>query len=218
MKVVLAGYREWATAAFSILKNEIKNVSFVEVNTPEQLNKISNSIVLGAGWSWILDESFLTRNKITALVHPSDLPSYAGGTPLQHQIINGITQTKATLFEVTNDLDGGPILYKSDLSLSGNMTDVFESLTKATVNLFKQFINDYPNVNKQYQTQGKIYKRLKPEDGEITREMFQDMSALDLYNYIRCREKPYPNTFLKDKTGTLYFGNVSFEVYDESRE
>ena len=50
-------------------------------------------------------------------MHPSDLPKYAGGSPIQHQIINGVINSKATLFEVTKEIDSGPILYKTNLSL-----------------------------------------------------------------------------------------------------
>lgn len=209
MKIVLAGYRSWATKAFDAVKLIFPEVSFSIASSPEELSKVHDSVILGAGWSWILDDSFIDRNEIIALVHPSDLPEYAGGTPLQHQIIAGIVNTKATLFEVTNKLDAGPILYKSDLSLEGNMIDIFSSLSDVTVDLFSRFIKDYPNIPKEIQKPKKIYKRLKPEDSNLS-GLINEMSSLEIYNHIRCREHPYPNAYIKDDTGTLYFKQVTF--------
>tara|TARA_R100000008_G_scaffold49839_1_gene29750 strand:- start:8298 stop:8939 length:642 start_codon:yes stop_codon:yes gene_type:complete len=211
MKIALVGYRSWALIAFGKLIEKFPDVSFGVYTKPNNLNGVEDTIILAAGWSWIFDTDTLKKNKFVAAMHPSDLPQYAGGSPIQHQIVDGVTKTKATLFEATENIDGGPILYKTDMSLEGHMPDIFNSLTKVTIELFSKFILDWPNIPKQTQEQGDIYKRLTPDSSKLSIKDVQNMSVLDLYNYIRCREDPYPNVYVEDDSGKLYFRNVEFE-------
>ena len=67
--------------------------------------------------------------------------------------------------------------------------------------------NIFKNTNKT----SKCYKRIKPEDSELTKKMFQELSSKELFNLIRCREDPYPNCFLKDSSGKLIFKHCEFE-------
>ena len=76
--------------------------------------------------------------------------------------------TKATLFEITDKLDAGPIIYKTDFDLSGSMDDIFVSLTKATMNLFSNFLDNYPDIPRQLQEVGIVRKRLTPEQSKLS--------------------------------------------------
>jgi len=38
-------------------------------------------------------------------IHPSDLPKYRGGSPIQNQIIDGVKDSAVTLFKMDYDLD-----------------------------------------------------------------------------------------------------------------
>tara|TARA_Y100000310_G_scaffold331187_1_gene404305 strand:- start:120 stop:782 length:663 start_codon:yes stop_codon:yes gene_type:complete len=210
MKIVLIGYRPWALSAFETITKQKPSIEFTTINNPRELLKVESSIILGAGWSWVINQDLLNKNKITALVHPSNLPDYAGGSPIQHQIIDGLTCSKATLFEVTKDIDGGPILYKTDLCLKGHMDQIFNNLRDCTVKLFLQFIDNYPNLPRQQQSPKKIYRRIKPEDSKFLKSEISRMTAKQLYNYIRCKESPYPNMYIEDKSGKLYFKKVEF--------
>ncbi len=218
MNVVFAGYRKWALDAFvqviSRTKNQIGTPRIV--STPEELNRIEGSVILGAGWSWILPESVIEKNEVIALIHPSDLPEYAGGSPIQHQIIDGIVDTKASLFKVTKDLDAGPIFLKEEMSLAGNMNQIFKSLTDASVLLMTKFISSYPDLDEapQVLSERVVKKRLQPKDSKIERKEFERHDTKKLYNLIRCREEPYPNVYIEDEKGRLYFSKVRFEPHE----
>ena len=209
-KYVLAGYRSWAIEAFHQVIDLFPEINFKIVNTQSELSAIENSIILGAGWSSIINEETINGNEIIALMHPSDLPNFAGGTPIQHQILMGVENTKATLFEVDLKIDSGPIIYKTPMSLKGNMNEIFSSLTESTTKLFSKFIDNYPEIPRHTQEKSKPRKRLKPADSKLSRVDFENKSAKELYNFIRCREDPYPNAFISDESGTLYIKSVSF--------
>ena len=213
MKIVFAGYRSWALSAFIEVIETCNIKDYELVKNPEELGKVSNSVVIGAGWSWIIPQNVIERNKVIALMHPSDLPDYAGGSPIQHQIIDGLTETKACLFKVDNKLDSGPVFLKKRMSLEGNIEDIFDSLKDATRDLLVQFITKYPSISETPQRHSKdsIRKRLQPKDSMLTKKDIQGLSTKNLYNLMRCRENPYPNVYIEDEFGRLYFEKVRYE-------
>ena len=166
-------------------------------------------MVILAGWSWIISKDIVEKYFIVGL-HPSDLPNYAGGSPIQNQILDGVENTKMSLFKVSPKIDKGEILYKSNLSLLGGMEDIFENLTSSSLEVLNLMFLDYPDIKLQLQTgEGKNCKRLKPKDSKIDLPL-ENMTVKEFYNFIRCREDPYPNVYVEDETGTLYFKKVDF--------
>ena len=144
--------------------------------------------------------------------HPSDLPNYAGGSPIQNQILDGVKDTKMSLFKLNSKIDKGEILFKEYLNLEGGMTDIFDKLTDVSLSLLSEFFDNYPNVELVPQKgKGKRCRRLKPKDSNITLEQIRSMTTEQLYDFIRCREDPYPNVYLEDEIGKIYFKSVRFE-------
>ena len=44
------------------------------------------------------------------MLHPSALPKFRGGSPIQNQIIRNIKNSKVTLFKMNEKIDAGPII------------------------------------------------------------------------------------------------------------
>ena len=213
-KILFCAYRDWGIKVFKNFKNK-NSCNFVLAKNKDQFNqmliKYKPIIIVLLGWSWILKKEIVNDYYVIG-IHPSDLPNYAGGSPIQNQIINGISSSKCTLFKVSQDVDKGPILGKKNLSLDGNVKDIFNSIYNASIHLLDDFFCKFPNVNEITQTNKSIknYKRLKPEDSNLSNKLINKTSCENLYNLIRCRTDPYPNAFIKDETGILYFDNVRF--------
>jgi hypothetical protein len=65
-----------------------------------------------------------------------------------------------------------------------------------------------------------IVKRLKPEDSRLPLMPLSSpaastgdapqMTCRQLWDFIRCREDPYPNAFFEDETGRLVITRVEF--------
>lgn len=221
MKILFAGYRSWATHAYTdLLFEHYVDVEFDYASTPEAFMKFASQYdydaVVLAGWSWIVPTELCNKHLIIAL-HPSPLPAYRGGTPLQHQIMHGETMSTMTLFRLSSNggIDNGDIVDCAELSLEGHMHEIFNRMSIATVHLLNRFIRAYLSGKVTYYPQAdphfRPFRRLKPCDSEITRDDLQTKTAEQLYNAIRCREDPYPNAFLKDETGTLIFKYVEFK-------
>ena len=220
MRIVFLAYRDWALDVVQKIVSENSQAHrFETLRSPEALlayaQKLPDreTIFVAIGWSWII-EAEITERFLCLGLHPSDLPSYRGGSPIQHQIIDGITQTKCSLFRITEKLDSGEIWGKSDLSLKGDsMDDVFENITTASVKLLRYFINNYPNINAEPQNleEGSYVKRRNPKESKLLPQDFDFSDITALYNKIRCLTAPYPNAYIEDDKGNrLYFEKVHF--------
>ena len=221
--LIFCAYREWAIDVYEEIKLQYSNnFNFYLVKDQSSLESLINEglrpdYIICIGWSWIIPVNITKKIKVVG-IHPSDLPNYAGGSPLQHQISEGITNTKNTLFELNSEIDSGPILAKVDLSLAGNMDDIFKNLTRSSTELIKLLLeNKIQYVNLDNQRVINRRKRLTEKDGELTLEKLHKMSALTLYNFIRCRVYPYPNAYLEDDSGRVYFSGVDFDHKKDSK-
>ena len=66
---------------------------------------INPDLILFYGWSSIIPQFIL--DSFTCLIHPSRLPEFR--SPLQNQIIRGVSDSAVTIFKMTMTLDAGPI-------------------------------------------------------------------------------------------------------------
>lgn len=213
INVILCGYRSWAKEIFDDISTH-KNVNIIyKINNYEEYKNIEKQfednidLILFIGWSWIIPPE--TTNKYLCLgIHPSDLPNYRGGSPIQNQIINGVVDTKVTLITLSDKLDGGDIWLKENLSLEGEkIDDIFKNIVKSSIKLLNNFFDKYPNIQpiKQDLSKGSYYKRRTPNQSLISKENFQKMSLLEIYNTVRCLTDPYPNVYLEDEEGNKLF-------------
>ncbi len=75
-----------------------------------------------AGWSWIVEKAELDQGYLWAYTH-LDLPIMLRHL-IQHQIIDGVELSKMSLFEITGDLDHGPVLMKMTYLEGGDAYDI----------------------------------------------------------------------------------------------
>lgn len=223
--VLFCAYREWGIKSYhdlvEVLNQSEQKFNLQLVTSQENLisllsHGVKPDLVLCAGWSWIIPAEALSICKFYG-IHPSDLPLYAGGSPIQHQIIDGIETSKVTLFEMKEKLDQGPIIQKLPLSLAGPLSEILSNLSLNTTLLFSRLLAEFPNINYSAKDTisptSVIRKRLNASSGEITKKLISELTAKQLFDFIRCRENPYPNAFIQDETGTLFFSHVVFDQH-----
>ena len=129
MRVVCVSYRDWAISIYKKLETSTKN-HFMLIQNKEEYNEVeiisfNPDLILFYGWSWIVEEK-LIKNFNCVMLHPSPLPKYRGGSPIQNQIINGEKVSAVTLFLMDKGMDTGPILKQEELDLRGNLSEIFD--------------------------------------------------------------------------------------------
>ncbi len=209
MKILAIAYRDWAIEIYkNILKKKKKikilkkkNISFKEIKN------YNPDLILFYGWSKKVSNLITQRFKCIML-HPSKLPNFAGGSPIQNQIIRNVKKSAVTLFVMNEKIDHGNILIQKELSLLGNLDEIFKRIIKIGTSLTLNILNKKYVEKKTKIT--KIYKRRKPEESEITLKEIKLKNANYLYNKIRMLQNPYPNAFIKTIDGKkLYIHKAS---------
>ena len=205
MKIVCVGYRDWALEIYERLKVFYGNThNIIIVNKEEYseafLEKEKPDMVLFYGWSWKIKTSVINKYKCLML-HPSPLPKYRGGSPIQNQIINGETLSAVTIIEMTDELDGGDILAQEEISLEGKIEDILKRITRVGSRLTKIIISGNIIRRKQNENESTFYNRRKDQDNEITIQEILNKDSQYLYNKIRMLGDPYPSAYIKTADG-----------------
>lgn len=211
MKILCCTYREWAKAICRKLEDSFKeNYCFLYINSKEQyssklINELNPDLILWYGWSWIVPKNILD-NYYSVMLHPSPLPKYRGGSPIQNQIINGEKNSAVTLFKMNDKMDAGPIIKQKDFSLSGNLDDIFNRIINTGFELSLDLLKNFPNIQTIDQKGNPTYfTRRSPNESIITIEDIKNNSANHLHNKIRALQDPYPNAYIKCGDGKKLF-------------
>lgn len=213
--VLICFYRDWAN---NIVKNITSNFSN-EINLTlatdqnqflDSINTKKYDIIFFLGWSEIIEKKIVDNNFCICL-HPSLLPRYRGGSPIQNQIINGETISGVTLFKMDENIDTGPILFQEEFNLEDiDLDEIFELIiekgTKGCFSILENLINNVElPLTKQNEEDSSYYKRRSEKMSEITVEDFKNLTSQEIHNKIRCLQDPYPNAFIKCKDGSVLF-------------
>ncbi len=119
--LVFAELNSVETFALNIEKNEDSSV--FEEKTLHVLKEKNIDIICLAGFMKILSENFIKEFSNPILnIHPSLLPSFRGLNTYQRALKAGSLIHGATVHQITNKVDEGPILGQTVIKISENTT------------------------------------------------------------------------------------------------
>ena len=209
MRIIAIGYRNWALKIYKNLAKREKVLIFRKEISYKRIKKYNPNFILYYGWSKKVPKKIIDDYKCIML-HPSKLPAFAGGSPIQNQIIRNIKTSAVTLFRMNEKFDKGNILFQKKLSLDGELNEIFDEIirigTMLSLQMFKQkYKEKKTNVKK-------IYPRRKPWESEITLSELKYKNAKYLYNKIRMLQSPYPTAYINTSDGKkLYLLKASLK-------
>ena len=212
MKILCCTYRDWAHKIYKFTSTHFGDLhEFTFINSKDEyseefINKFSPDLILWYGWSWIIPEYILNKY-FSVMLHPSPLPKYRGGSPIQNQIINNEDSSAVTLFKMNKDLDAGDIISQQEFSLEGELQEILNKITKIGTSLTISMLDHFHNLKltPQDHLNATYFKRRSPSQSEITINEINECSAKELHNKIRALQDPYPNAFIKCKNGTKLY-------------
>ena len=208
MTYLFCAHREYAKKLYKMLSKQYQITLLTNPSklTYSYVKKINPKMIFFPDWSWIVP-SEIVKNYKCVCFHESNLPKFRGGSPIQNQIIRGITKTKTTAFFMTDGLDEGDILLQKDLSLEGTLNEIFDRMTINDYEMIKKIIKGKYQVRKQ-NGRPTIFKRRKPEESELKSLNY---SKKYLYNFIRMLADPYPNAFLRINNRKIVFKSAEYD-------
>ncbi|MCF2133636.1 MULTISPECIES: formyltransferase [Burkholderiaceae] len=130
-------------------------------------------------------------------LHGSLLPKYRGRVPTNWAVLNGETETGATLHEMTVKPDAGAIVAQTPVPILPDDTasQVFDKVTVAAEQTLWRVLpallaGDAPRLPNDLAA-GSYFGGRRPEDGRID----WSLPAQQVYNLVRAVAPPYPGAF-----------------------
>ncbi|MCG1042243.1 formyltransferase [Mycetohabitans sp. B8] len=130
-------------------------------------------------------------------LHGSLLPKYRGRVPTNWAVLNGETETGATLHEMTAKPDAGAIVAQTPVPILPDDTasQVFDKVTVAAEQTLWRVLpallaGDAPRLPNDLAA-GSYFGGRRPEDGRID----WSLPAQQVYNLVRAVAPPYPGAF-----------------------
>ena len=172
-----------------------------DINEPEnmaRLKEIAPEFLLSFYYRNMIRPAVLELASKGALnLHGSYLPRYRGRVPVNWAVINGETETGATLHYMVEKPDAGDIVDREKVTIdfTDSALDVFTKVTEAAVTVIAR---SWPKLVAGTATRlpmdlaaGNYCRGRKPVDGLID----WTRSAVQIYNLIRGVTHPYPGAF-----------------------
>ncbi|HZV81117.1 MAG TPA: formyltransferase, partial [Geobacteraceae bacterium] len=172
-----------------------------DINLPEnidRLRQLAPEFILSFYYRNMIKPEVLELATRGALnLHGSYLPRYRGRVPVNWAVINGETETGATLHYMVAKPDAGDIVDQEKVAIAFTDTafDVFNKVTDAAVTVIgrswpKLADGTAPRIPMNLEA-GCYFGGRKPEDGRID----WSKSAVQIYNLVRGVTHPYPGAF-----------------------
>lgn len=217
MKIACVGYRDWALNIYDGLSRNSDHTFLIFRSRSqydvEALTDFRPDLVLFYGWSWYVPSDIIDRFTCIML-HPSPLPRYRGGSPIQNQIIAGETISQVSLFVMSDELDSGDIVGQREFSLTGTLSEIFKRIEDVGFSLTQDLIEHGLQPVRQQHSLATYCIRRSPCDSEITPQELSTKPAMYLFNKIRMLADPYPNAYILCADGNKLFITEAYTQYD----
>jgi methionyl-tRNA formyltransferase len=190
--------KRWFDSVAELAASRAIPVETGDPNTPEMLRKIhalAPDYLFSFYYRALLSAAVLATARFAALnMHGSLLPKYRGRAPANWAILNGETETGATLHIMEPRADAGPIVDQQAVPIEINDTALVVSwkIADAAVAILKRTLPALalgkPIGRPQDLSRGAYFGGRKPEDGRID----WSKPALGIHNLIRAVAPPFP--------------------------
>lgn len=155
----------------------------------EQIKDLQPDLILTCAYGQFIPTSILEIPALGCLnIHPSLLPKYRGGAPIQHAVMNGDTETGVCLMQMVKAMDAGDIYTCVHLSIGEDETfyQLNERLIQASITMLLDALPKYlagqlPGIP-QDESKVVLAPNISREEEQVH---FQEEDLSHVYNHIR---------------------------------
>src|SRR5260221_7463992 len=130
-----------------------------------------------AAYGRMIPDEILSQFKDGVLnIHPSLLPKYRGASPIQNQILDGVTETGVTVIKMDSKMDHGPIISSLRDVITPEDTNetlrtrLFERAAPFIIDLIPNYLNKKITLKEQDEEEASFTKIIDKNDGFIDPE------------------------------------------------
>jgi methionyl-tRNA formyltransferase len=165
----------------------------------ELLQSWKPDLLVVIGWYYMVPRVLRDLARLGAVgIHASLLPRYRGGAPLVWAMINGERETGISLFHFADGVDTGDVIAQRafDIAFEDDIATVVRKSLSASLDVVREYVpmlaaGTAPRHAQDHSLATLVPQR-KPEDGLLN---WNDVTALQAYNWVRAQTRPYPGAF-----------------------
>ena len=188
----------------------------IPVVAPEKLRAeedavlaLNPELIVTCAYGQIVPEDILKAPKYGCVnIHPSLLPKYRGGAPIQHAVWSGDSETGVCLMEMTKGMDSGRVWARTIVPIGPDETteELTPRLIEVSIALLRENLPLYLEGKLagevQDETKVTIARNISREEEQV---FFQKEAAQELYNHIRALIAwPTPYAMIEGKRMRFY--------------
>lgn len=172
-----------------------------DVNHPlwvDRIRELQPDLIFSFYYRHMLSDEILSLAPLGGFnLHGSLLPRYRGRAPVNWALVNGETETGATLHKMVKRPDAGDIVGQQKVAIADNDTaltlhkKVLEAAQAVLKEQLPKLKNGTATFTKQDESQASYFGRRTAADGEI----LWHKSAKEINNLVRAVTEPYPGAF-----------------------
>ncbi|GAA0374966.1 bifunctional UDP-4-amino-4-deoxy-L-arabinose formyltransferase/UDP-glucuronic acid oxidase ArnA [Serratia ureilytica] len=172
-----------------------------DVNHPlwvDRIRELQPDVIFSFYYRHMLSDEILSLAPLGGFnLHGSLLPRYRGRAPVNWALVNGETETGATLHKMVKRPDAGDIVGQQKVAIADNDTalTLHKKVLEAAQAMLKEQLpklkNGTATFTKQDESQASYFGRRTAADGEI----LWHKSAKEINNLVRAVTEPYPGAF-----------------------
>lgn len=172
-----------------------------DVNHPlwvERIRQLQPDVIFSFYYRNLLSDEILSLAPLGGFnLHGSLLPRYRGRAPVNWALVNGETETGATLHKMIKRPDAGDIVGQRKVAITADDTaltlhqKVLEAAQGLLIEELPKLKNGTASFTKQIEAEASYFGRRTAADGDI----LWHKSAEEIHNLVRAVTEPYPGAF-----------------------
>ena len=155
----------------------------------------NQDIVFPLSYTRILPESFLLKNRLVLIAHPSKLPNNKGFAPIESEVLKNKKKIFLSLIKAEKKVDNGPICIQEKIYFDGTelSNEIKEKQGLAYLRIITNLLKKYPKIKFRKQTgKGSFNRRRTPKDSKLN----INKTIKEQFNHLRINDnKLYPSFF-----------------------
>lgn len=168
----------------------------------DEIKDLKADFLITCAFGQFIPQNILDFFKNSINIHTSLLPKYRGGSPVQHALINGDTQTGISFMKMVKRMDAGEVYIQRaiDIDSNDNAGSLFIKITKLAQSMIKKYLIDILDGKIQGKEQNEKEVTFAYNLTNEQEEIDWNKSATEVHNFIRALSpKPGAFTFLKQE-------------------
>ena len=116
-----------------------KNIRIIKIKKKlniQNLKKIKPKKIFFPHWSNKVPNNIINNYECISF-HTAPLPYGRGGSPIQNLILRNKKKSPVCAIKMTEKIDAGPVYCKKEISLEGNLNEIFSKIARVTLKMIK---------------------------------------------------------------------------------